>query len=98
MGGILLIDWTVHGQAASTASCSGVDKITLFLDSQLCGQVEIEPIVCAMDKLRYDELPEGPGEVVLQGTDARGRLVVSGSAMVDLTTAVPSQPTQLALE
>ena len=98
MNGILLIDWTVRGQAASTASCAGVANITLYLDSQQCGQVSIEPIECAMDKLRYDHLPEGPGEVLLQGSNVRGAPVVSGSAMVNLTATLPAQPTTVPLE
>ncbi len=96
--GILLLDWTVHGRPAGTASCTGVAKLTLYLTSQLCGDVEIDPIPCALDRFRYDELPLGPAEVVLQGVDVHGALQVSGSAALDLTPTVPAKPTPVTLD
>jgi hypothetical protein len=95
--GILLIDWTVRGSLPSTMSCSGISKITLYLDNPLCGEVQIDPIACALDKFRYDDMPEGQAELVLQGVDANGVLQLSGSATVTLTGTLPAKPTTVAL-
>ena len=95
--GIILLDWTVDGQAPSMTSCAGIAKMSLFLDNQFCGEVEIDPVPCALDKFRYDTLPEGPAEVLLQGFDSRGVIKVQGTAMVTLTATLPAKPTPVSL-
>jgi hypothetical protein len=96
--GILLIDWTVHGSRPSMTSCSGIANLTLFLNNPLCGEVQIDPISCELDKFRYDELPLGQAEVTLQGVDATGVIKVSGSAPLTLTTDLPAKATTVALQ
>jgi hypothetical protein len=95
--GVMLLAWTVRGQAPSSTSCAGIDTLQLILDSD-CDQVEIEPIPCALARFRYDGLPTGAGDVVVQGVDQQKRVVVQGEAMVNLTSAVPATPTPLSLE
>ena len=98
MNGILLIDWTVHGSLPSTQSCSGIANITLFLDNPLCGDIQIEPIACALDKFRYDEMPEGDAEVTLRGVDTQGKVMLMGSAPITLTKTLPAKPTTVPLQ
>jgi hypothetical protein len=86
--GILLLSWSL--------ACTRVDHMALDLSSQGCG-VEIEPIPCKLDRFRYDHLPEGPGIVTIVAVDADGYTLQSGSAMVDLTTALPPSPTPVTL-
>jgi hypothetical protein len=96
--GVLLIDWTVHGSLPSTQSCSGIANITLFLDNPLCGEIQIDPISCALDKFRYDKMPEGQAEVTLQGVDMYGAVKLSGSAPLNLTNELPAKPTTVPLQ
>jgi hypothetical protein len=98
MNGILFIDWTVRGAAPGMTSCDGIVKLTLFLDNQLCGEVQIDPISCALDRFRYDQLPLGPAMVTLQGYDARDVLQIAGSGPVTLTAMLPAAPTTIALQ
>ncbi len=95
--GIILLDWTIDGQAPGLTSCSGIAKLSLFLDNQFCGEVEIDPVPCTLDKFRYDTLPEGPAQVTLQGFDSHGVIKVQGTAMVNLTATLPAKPTPVAL-
>jgi hypothetical protein len=98
MNGILLIDWTVRGAAPGMQSCSGISKLSLFLDFQLCGEVEIDPISCTLDKFRYDDMPVGQAQVTLQGFDKNGVLTIGGSALLNVTPTLPAKPTTVALE
>ena len=94
----MLVDWTVHGSLPSTQSCGGIANLTLFLDNPLCGDIQIEPIACALDKFRYDEMPEGDAEVTLRGVDTQGKVMLMGSAPITLTKTLPAKPTTVPLQ
>jgi hypothetical protein len=93
--GILSLAWTVSGSVPSTEACAGVDHLELTLAPDACQGVLIEPIPCALDRFRYDHLPEGPATVQLQSVGGTRR--IGGSARVDLSPAVPAVPTPLDL-
>jgi hypothetical protein len=95
--GIILLDWTIKGQPPSTMSCSGLTKITLDLRTDDCGEVEIDPIPCTLDKFLYEELPEGGGEVILYGIASDGSVKASGMARVTLGTTQPAAPTPVSM-
>ncbi len=96
--GIILLDWTIKGKPASTMSCSGLAKLTLYLQTDDCGEVEIDPVPCTLDKFRYDGLPEGGAEVVLYGIASDGSVQVTGMARDTLGTTLPMTPTPIALD
>ena len=83
--GIALATWTLRGQPASAASCAGIDHLALTIFSNQCsGAATIEPIPCAAGRIRYDNLPRGPGTLELDALDARGVTIASGMAPFDL--------------
>src|SRR4051812_19520790 len=68
--GRFLIDWTIGGLPASADACSGVDHLVLALYSDDGRDITIEPIPCSLTRMRYDQLPDGPGTLRLDGIDA----------------------------
>jgi hypothetical protein len=95
--GVLLLAWTIRGAAPSTASCAGIDHLTVDVENAQCG-VTIEPVPCGLDRWRYDNLYEGPVTVVVSALNSNGLTVASGSTAVDLTSSVPGSPAMLDLQ
>jgi hypothetical protein len=59
--------------------------------------VTIEPVPCALDRWRYDHLPQGRTTVNVSLFDRSGNPAGGGSVQVDLESEVPSSPTTLDL-
>lgn len=96
--GILWISWTVRGAAVSDTACAGIDHLELTMQTP-AGAVSIEPIPCLRGLgWEYDNLPEGDNLVILDGVDARGFLVVDGSAPVTVTATKPATPAAIDLQ
>jgi hypothetical protein len=91
--GIVALSWSIDGQAPGMG-CRDVVNLTLELDYG-CGSILIEPVPCALDRVRYDHLPEGTATVSLTGSSATGR--ISGSNTVEVSGAVPASPTVIQL-
>ncbi len=89
--GILLVDWTIGGAAPTAAACSGVDHLDLELVAGL-EDVVIHPIPCALTRLRYDHLPDGPGTLTIHAIDASDCEVASGSADLVIGDTLPAAP------
>ncbi len=94
--GALLISWTVNGQDPSDDACSGIDHLILTLLADSC-QVRIAPVPCALDRLRYDHLPDGQGSVTLEALNPGNCVVARGVADVQLGTEPPAIPTPVAI-
>lgn len=94
--GILSLSWTLRGAAATATSCAGIDHLEVDMTAGNCG-VTISPVPCALDKWRYDELPDGPATVTLTAVDGHGNAVESGSAQLTLGTTPPATPVPVAL-
>jgi len=95
--GILLLRWTIRGAAPSAVTCAGVDHLVLSLDTPSCGGATIEPVPCALDKFRYDNLPRGPADIALAAVDAAGNLLSSGQTTANLSTSSSAPPATLDL-
>jgi hypothetical protein len=95
--GIVLLSWTIRGQATTTQTCSAIDHLTLSMNTG-CGQLSIDPIPCIQGAhWEYDNLPEGNAGVILDAVDARGAVRAEGFGSTQLTTQKPSAPTPIDL-
>jgi hypothetical protein len=95
--GIVLVSWTVRGAPASDAACQGISHLTLEIAPEVENGVVIEPIPCALGKLRYDHLPQGLAAVRLDGVDATDQVIVTGIGNFDLEPNPSAPPLQLDL-
>ena len=95
--GIVLLGWTIRGAAPSSTSCQGIDHLSVDIDAGGCGAT-IAPVPCALDRWRYDHMPEGSIVATVNALSASGGIVASGSAQLNLTTAVPSSPAPIDLQ
>ncbi len=83
------IQWTLNGAAPTADSCKGVAQLVLTLDYGN-GRVTISPIPCTAGRLRYDRLPEGSADLVLEGyTAERCRTHLGVAKNVDITATLP---------
>jgi hypothetical protein len=90
--GIMLLSWTLGGQAVTPQTCSSIDHMTLTMDTN-CGRISIDPIPCIQGAhWEYDGLPEGPVGIVLDAVDARGVVKAEGFAETTLTMQKPPVP------
>ena len=90
-GGKLFVNWTLDGSAPTAALCKSIDHLTLAL-FYAQGRVTIDPIPCTLTRFRYDGLPPGSADLEIGGYDARGCLVLDGTARITLTQTVPASP------
>jgi hypothetical protein len=95
--GVVLLGWTIRGAAPTSASCAGIDHLSVDIDGGGCGAT-IAPVPCALDRWRYDNLPVGSVVATVNALDSGGRVVASGSAQLNLTSAVPSSPAPINLQ
>jgi hypothetical protein len=97
--GVVLLSWTVIGKPPTAdQGCKGIDHLAVELISS-CNDVEIEPIPCTNgERWRYDTLPGGQSFVNLVAVDSRQHAVARGSAVVQLDSSVPAQPTAIELQ
>lgn len=83
------IVWTMNNAAPTSESCAGVAQLILTLDYG-GGSVTISPIPCTAGRLRYDHLPVGNANIILEGYDAgRCRTHLGVAKNVAVTSAVP---------
>ena len=95
--GIVLLSWTIRGQAASTQTCSSIDHINLSMSTN-CGGLTIDPIPCVQGAhWEYDNLPEGLASVVLDAVDAHDVIRAEGVGEVTLSSQKPATPTAIDL-
>jgi hypothetical protein len=96
--GVLLISWTMRGQAPSATSCSGIDHLEVDIAPLDCDAVAIAPVSCQLTRFRYDGFPEGPARIGVSALDATGTLVASGIVDVELTGTAPSSPVPIDMQ
>jgi hypothetical protein len=89
--GIIYLSWTLKGGPPTTLNCAPYSQLRLSLNSS-CGFLEIEPIPCAEDHWRYDQLPEGPAVATVDALDARGNALLSGTTNLTLAASAPAMP------
>jgi hypothetical protein len=82
--GIAIATWTVNGQPASVAACTGIDHLTLSVVPDQCAGASIDPIPCEAGRIRYDGLPRGPARLFLDAIDAAGVDTLHGEARFNL--------------
>ena len=92
--GIVSLSWTINAAPPDTISCAGIDQLEMRLDVAGC-EAHIAPVPCAIDKWRYDGLPEGSGSVELVAYDAGGRSLGSGRALIEVGPTLPAAPTRI---
>jgi hypothetical protein len=95
--GIVLLGWTIRGAAPTATSCQGIDHLSVDIDAGGCGAT-IAPVPCALDRWRYDNLPEGSVVATVSALDSNGRTVATGSAQLNLTASVPASPAAIDLK
>jgi hypothetical protein len=95
--GIVLLGWTIRGATPSSASCNGIDHLSIDIDAGGCGAT-IAPVPCALDRWRYDNLPNGSIIATVNALDANGRVVASGSTQLNLGSSAPSSPAPVDLQ
>ncbi len=96
--GVLLIAWTLHGQAPSTTACSGIDHLEVDISPLDCGAFAIAPVPCELTRFRYDGFPDGAARVGVSALDANGNLIASGIVDVELSGSVPATPAPLDIQ
>ncbi len=96
-GGVVLLSWTIRGAAPSAASCQGIDHLSIDIENGACA-VTISPVPCALDKWRYDNLPEGSVTATVSAVGPTGATVASGATVVSLTATVPTSPAPINLQ
>jgi hypothetical protein len=94
--GIVSLAWTIRSAAPSTQSCSSIDHMSIQIENGSCGAT-IEPVPCALDRWRYDGMPEGPVDITVTALDRNNNVVASGSLSLQLSTAAPAAPSPLDL-
>ena len=81
--------WTLNSAPPTAESCANVAQLILTLDYGN-GRVTISPIPCSAGRLRYDRLPEGAANIILEGYDAqRCRTHLGVAKNVEITATVP---------
>jgi hypothetical protein len=95
--GVLSLAWTIRGAAPTATSCAGIDRLSVDVENTQCG-VTIEPVPCALDHWRYDNLYEGPVTAVVSAIGTNGLTIASGSVDTQLTSVVPASPATLDLQ
>jgi hypothetical protein len=89
--GKLFISWTLGGQAPSESVCAGVARLDLRVESSY-GRVTISPIPCTLDRFRFDGLPAGASNLILDAYDSAGCRVATGRASATLSATLPENP------
>lgn len=83
------IQWTINNAAPTADSCKNVAELVLTLDYG-SGSVTIKPIPCTAGRLRYDHLPSGYADIILEGYTAdRCRNFAGVARDVEINSTVP---------
>ncbi|MGZ3427581.1 MAG: hypothetical protein ACXVCV_13075, partial [Polyangia bacterium] len=95
--GILWVSWTVRGQPVSNRSCTGIDHMSLTMDTA-SGALTIEPIPCLRGLgWEYDGLPEGNNFVIIDAYDTRGLITLEGASTVAVAATRAAMPAPIDL-
>jgi hypothetical protein len=94
--GIIFLSWTIRGAAPSTASCQGIDQLSITIDGDRCSAT-IAPVPCTLDRWRYDGLTEGLVTATVTALSVNGSTVAEGQVTAQLDNVVPSSPTAVDL-
>jgi hypothetical protein len=96
--GVVRLAWTLDGQPPSDASCAGIDRVLVTIESTPLAAVTVEPIPCAhgLDWER-DDMPEGSDTVVIDALDADGRARFETLTNIGVTATRPATPTAVDL-
>jgi hypothetical protein len=94
----LFISWSFGTEPPATACAArGVDHLEVTVESATCPGIVIAPVLCTLDRFRYDRQRSGPAVVGVAAVDANGRILASGAASMTLAPTIPSTPNHIIL-